>query len=100
MARVLGPLVVTEIYELWGTYVLFSVVTATLLVSLVLTIVSWRWLVPVQENSNDDNSRQEPRPGNGTDGGKQKVGTREPGRRVPGSHLPTFAEFEEEEKTE
>ena len=83
-----------------GTYVLFSVVTATLLVSLVLTIVSWRWLVPVQENSNDDNSRQEPRPGNGTDEGKQKVGSGEPGRRVPGSHLPTFAEFEEEEKTE
>ena len=95
MARVIGPLVVTEIYELWGTYVLFSVVTATLLVSLVLTIVSWRYLVPVMaNNSNDDISR----PGGGGEGGKQKVVSEEPGRRVPGSHLPTFAVFEEEEE--
>ena len=92
----IGPLVVTEIYELWGTYVLFSVVTATLLVSLVLTIVSWRYLVPVQANNNDDISR----PGGGMEGGKQKVVSEEPGRRVPGSHLPTFAEFEEDEQTE
>ena len=89
----IGPLVVTEIYELWGTYVLFSVVTATLLVSLVLTIVSWRYLVPVMaNNSNDDISRP------GVEGGKQKVVSEEPGRRVPGSHLPTFAVFEEEEE--
>ena len=45
LARVIGPIVVTEIYELWGTYVLFITVTATLVVSLVLTLIFWRQLV-------------------------------------------------------
>ena len=45
LARVIGPIVVTEIYELWGTYVLFITVTATLVVSLVLTLVFWRQLI-------------------------------------------------------
>ena len=44
LARVIGPIVVAEIYELWGTYVLFITVTATLVVSLVLTLVFWRQL--------------------------------------------------------
>ena len=41
----IGPIVVTEIYELWGTYVLFITVTATLVISLVLTLVFWRQLI-------------------------------------------------------
>ena len=41
----IGPIVVTEIYELWGTYVLFITVTATLVVSLIFTLVFWRQLV-------------------------------------------------------
>jgi len=45
LARVIGPIVVTEIYELWGTYVLFITVTATLVISLVLTLVFWRQLI-------------------------------------------------------
>jgi len=45
LARVIGPIVVTEIYELWGTYVLFITVTATLVVSLVLTLIFWTQLV-------------------------------------------------------
>lgn len=45
LARVIGPIVVTEIYELWGTYVLFITVTATLVVSLILTLIFWRQLV-------------------------------------------------------
>ena len=45
LARVIGPIVVAEIYELWGTYVLFITVTATLVISLFLTLVFWRQLV-------------------------------------------------------
>ena len=41
----IGPIVVSEIYELWGTYVLFITVTVTLVVSLFLTLVFWRQLV-------------------------------------------------------
>ena len=59
LARVIGPIVVTEIYALWGTYVLFIVVTATLVVSLIFTLVFWRQLVtpnpaPVQGKSDAD----------------------------------------------
>jgi len=46
VARVVGPLLVTEIYEKWGTYVLFGIVTATLVISLVLTLVAYATLVP------------------------------------------------------
>ena len=45
LARVIGPLAVAEIYELWGTYVLFITVTATLVLSFVITLVFWRQLV-------------------------------------------------------
>ena len=41
----IGPIVVSEIYYLWGTYVLFITVTATLVISLFLTLVFWRQLV-------------------------------------------------------
>ena len=45
LARVIGPIAVAEIYEQWGTYVLFITVTATLVVSLVFTLVFWRQLI-------------------------------------------------------
>jgi len=45
LARVIGPIAVAEIYEVWGTYVLFTIVTATLVLSFVITIVFWRQLV-------------------------------------------------------
>ena len=55
LARVIGPIVVTEIYELWGTYVLFITVTATLVVSLILTLIFWRQLVtPTTTQANQD----------------------------------------------
>ena len=41
----IGPIAVAEIYEQWGTYVLFITVTATLVVSLVFTLVFWRQLI-------------------------------------------------------
>ena len=44
LARVIGPLAVAEIYELWGTYVLFITVTTTLVLSFVITLVFWRQL--------------------------------------------------------
>ena len=37
---------VTEIYEQWGTYVMFGTVTATLAISLVMTLVAYASLVP------------------------------------------------------
>jgi len=66
LARVIGPIVVSEIYYLWGTYVLFITVTVTLVVSLFLTLVFWRQLVTptptVQAKSDADvSSKRIPR---------------------------------------
>ena len=62
----IGPIVVSEIYYLWGTYVLFTTVTATLVISLFLTLVFWRQLVTptptVQAKSDADvSSKRIPR---------------------------------------
>jgi len=51
VARVVGPLLVTEIYEQWGTYVMFGTVTATLVISLVMTLVAYRTLVPTHKKT-------------------------------------------------
>ena len=66
LARVIGPIVVSEIYYLWGTYVLFITVTVTLVISLFLTLVFWRQLVTptptVQAKSDADvSSKRIPR---------------------------------------
>ena len=54
LARVIGPLAVAEIYELWGTYVLFITVTTTLVLSFVITLVFWRQLVaPIDTVANN-----------------------------------------------
>jgi len=62
IARVVGPLVVTEIYELWGTYALFIGVTATLVISFFLTILAYKSMVPessVEKAENkDDKSKK------------------------------------------
>ena len=42
----LGPLFVTKIYEKYGTYFMIGSVTATLTVSLVITVLSYKSLVP------------------------------------------------------
>ena len=58
IARVVGPLVVTAIYQDLGTYVMFGAVTATLAVSLIFTLFSYKSLVPSHkkkdENQKDD----------------------------------------------
>lgn len=100
VARVLGPLLVTEIYELWGTYVLFLVVTSTLVISMVLTIISWKWLVPVMANqgspeggeaTKEGHIKEAPAPG-------KDNGIKPPSRTiVPGGHSPTVMEAVQEE---
>ena len=42
----LGPLFVTKIYEKYGTYFMIGSVTATLTVSLIITVLSYKTLVP------------------------------------------------------
>jgi len=94
LARVLGPLVVTEIYELWGTYVLFIVVTITLVISLILSLISWRKLVPLTDSQEDGKK------GEGSGFGVRRTKKEEKGRdetgAVAGRPLPVYDEAEEE----
>ena len=46
MARVAGPLLVTEIYAAGGSYWMLGSVTSTLVLALALTIIFYRTLVP------------------------------------------------------
>lgn len=46
LARVVGPIFVSYIYQYYGTWLLFGIVTASLGVSLILTLVSYKQLVP------------------------------------------------------
>jgi len=79
VARVVGPMVLTKIYEQYGTYIMFGTVTATLVISLVLTLVAYATLVPGHEK--DD----------GVPGVPEVVVTGEIGRR-----LPVYSEEEEQ----
>ena len=56
VARVLGPLVVTKIYEKYGTYFMIGSVTSTLTVSLFGTILSYKTLVPPHVRTNEENN--------------------------------------------
>ena len=57
VARVVGPLLVTEIYEQWGTYVMFGTVTATLVISLAVTLFSYKTLVPATHGQKKDDNK-------------------------------------------
>ena len=46
VARVAGPLLVTEIYAAGGSYWMLGSVTSTLVLALALTIIFYRTLVP------------------------------------------------------
>ena len=72
-------MVLTKIYEQYGTYIMFGTVTATLVISLVLTLVAYATLVPGHEK--DD----------GVTGVPEVVVTGEIGRR-----LPVYSEEEEQ----
>ena len=53
VARVVGPLLVTELYEQWGTYVMFGTVTATLVISMFLTMFAYTTLVPAHSKHHE-----------------------------------------------
>ena len=46
LARVIGPIFVSIIYEYYGTLVLFGIVTASLGLSFIITTLAYRQLVP------------------------------------------------------
>merc|ERR1719341_371654 len=46
LARVVGPLFVTEIYEQYGTYLTFGLVTGSLVFSVALTLLTYKSLSP------------------------------------------------------
>ena len=46
LARVIGPIFVSVIYEYYGTLVLFGIVTASLGLSFIITTLAYRQLVP------------------------------------------------------
>ena len=85
-----GPLVVIEIYSLWGTYVLFIVVTATLVISLVLTLMAWKQLNPKVEQQQHQQKQ-------GGEAGQAEGPAS--GAEVPteGRKLPVYEEEEEED---
>jgi len=47
-ARVLGPILVTYIYEELGLYVTTGFVVATLLLALVLNLAAYKYMVPMK----------------------------------------------------
>ena len=46
LARVMGPLVVSYVYEGYGLYATYGLILGTMIVSLVLTVAFYRRLVP------------------------------------------------------
>ena len=86
IARVVGPLLVTKIYEEFGTYVMLGTVTSTLGVSLIMTVIAYRSLVP--PHSNKDKANEE-----GKDNDKTKERVNENGK-----HLNALSEEDENEK--
>lgn len=46
VARVVGPLLITELYSEFGTYVMLAIVAATLGLAFILVLVFWKFLVP------------------------------------------------------
>ena len=46
MARVAGPLLITELYSQFGTYVMLAVVAVTLGLDIILVLATWKFLVP------------------------------------------------------
>jgi len=93
LARVIGPLVVTEIYELWGTYVLFIVVTVTLIISLGFTIISWKKLIPGHGDVKEDDAAKERSKGKSGAKAGAKSGIKAGGG---GGALASFEEVDEE----
>ena len=110
VARVVGPLVVTEIYEQFGTYVMFGAVTATLAVSLIFTLFSYTSLVPSHgkkkdENQTDDANKTETfpvpeeiiSPTMKEDSKMEKNDVVETAPKEIGKRLPIFSEEDEED---
>lgn len=54
LARVVGPIFVTYIYQEFGTWLLFGLVAATLGVSLFITLLSYKQLVPYEQISREE----------------------------------------------
>ena len=46
LARVVGPIFVTVIYEQYGTYLTFSLVTGSLVLTTLMFIITYRQFVP------------------------------------------------------
>jgi len=91
VARVVGPLVVTEIYEQFGTYVMFGIVTATLVISLIMTLVAYASLVPTHKKEDSGNTD------NNTNAVPKVVVSPGEKKEEVGRRLPIYSEEEEEE---
>jgi len=101
VARVVGPLVVTEIYELWGTYVLFAVVTATLVIALIATLFAYRQMVPVTtQKDKNENAKKNGDEETAVSVIKKADGDRKITESVIPRRLPTFDEIDEEHEEE
>ena len=47
-SRVLGPIVVSYVYTNYGTYLVIGLMSASMIIALVLTLVSYKRLVPLK----------------------------------------------------
>jgi len=46
LARVVGPILISFIYKKYGTWFTFGIITSSLLISLILTLISYKRLGP------------------------------------------------------
>ena len=58
VARVVGPLLITELYSEFGTYVMLAIVAATLGLAFILVLVFWKFLVPKYGKKKTDEEGQ------------------------------------------
>lgn len=53
LARVVGPVFVSYIYQEFGTWLLFGLVTGSLVISFLISLISYRVLIPYNQLSKD-----------------------------------------------
>ena len=58
-ARVAGPVLVSVVYKSYGLYLTVSLMIGSLLISLLLTIFTYKRLVPAELNRLENSSKEE-----------------------------------------
>ena len=60
LSRVLGPIFVSYIYTNYGTYLVMAAMSVSMVISLILTLIFYKRLIPLQINPTEDKEDDSP----------------------------------------